>query len=139
MLGVPVLAGSCAYAVAEAEGWRGSLERHAAPRPALLRRGGGLDAGRAAPELSCGFDAVTMLFWSAVVNGVLAPPLIVLVVLLTSDRTGHGQARQPAAPAVARVGHGGHHDRGDGGDARDAVNLSLPSEVIRGSPWLASY
>src|SRR3989442_6392051 len=27
MLGVPVLAGSCAYAVAEAEGWRGSLER----------------------------------------------------------------------------------------------------------------
>jgi Mn2+/Fe2+ NRAMP family transporter len=31
-------------------------------------------------------DAVKMLFWSAVVNGVLAPPLIVLVVLLTSDR-----------------------------------------------------
>jgi Mn2+/Fe2+ NRAMP family transporter len=27
-----------------------------------------------------------MLFWSAVVNGVLAPPLVVLVVLLTSDR-----------------------------------------------------
>jgi Mn2+/Fe2+ NRAMP family transporter len=26
-----------------------------------------------------------MLFWSAVVNGVLAPPLIVLLVLLTSD------------------------------------------------------
>jgi Mn2+ and Fe2+ transporters of the NRAMP family len=26
-----------------------------------------------------------MLFWSAVVNGVLAPPLIVLVVLLTSN------------------------------------------------------
>ena len=32
------------------------------------------------------FDAMAMLFWSAVVNGVLAPPLIVLVVLLTSDR-----------------------------------------------------
>jgi Mn2+/Fe2+ NRAMP family transporter len=32
-----------------------------------------------------GFDAVGMLFGSAVVNGVLAPPLIVLVVLLTSD------------------------------------------------------
>jgi Mn2+/Fe2+ NRAMP family transporter len=27
------------------------------------------------------FDAMAMLFWSAVVNGVLAPPLIVLVVL----------------------------------------------------------
>jgi len=33
-----------------------------------------------------GIDAVSLLFWSAVVNGVLAPPLIVLVVLLTSDR-----------------------------------------------------
>ncbi len=32
-----------------------------------------------------GLNAVKMLFWSAVVNGVLAPPLVVLVVLLTSD------------------------------------------------------
>jgi Mn2+/Fe2+ NRAMP family transporter len=31
-----------------------------------------------------GFNAVQMLFWSAVLNGVLAPRLIVLVVLLTS-------------------------------------------------------
>jgi Mn2+/Fe2+ NRAMP family transporter len=34
-----------------------------------------------------GLDAVKMLFWSAVLNGVLAPPLIVLVVLLSTDRT----------------------------------------------------
>jgi Mn2+/Fe2+ NRAMP family transporter len=27
-----------------------------------------------------------MLFWSAVLNGVLAPPLVILVVLLTSDK-----------------------------------------------------
>ena len=32
-----------------------------------------------------GFNAVKMLFYSAVLNGVLAPPLIVLVTLLTSD------------------------------------------------------
>jgi Mn2+/Fe2+ NRAMP family transporter len=32
-----------------------------------------------------GFNAVKMLFYSAVLNGVLAPPLIVLVVLLTSS------------------------------------------------------
>jgi Mn2+/Fe2+ NRAMP family transporter len=32
-----------------------------------------------------GLDAVRMLFWAAVVNGVLAPPLVVLVVLLTND------------------------------------------------------
>jgi Mn2+/Fe2+ NRAMP family transporter len=33
-----------------------------------------------------GLNAVKMLFWSAIVNGVLAPPLVVLVVLLTSDK-----------------------------------------------------
>ena len=32
-----------------------------------------------------GFNAVRMLFYSAVLNGVLAPPLIVLVTLLTSN------------------------------------------------------
>ena len=42
-----------------------------------------------------GFNAVKMLFWSAVVNGVLAPPLIVLVVLLTSDRSVMGDHVSP--------------------------------------------
>jgi Mn2+/Fe2+ NRAMP family transporter len=32
-----------------------------------------------------GFNAVKMLFWSAVINGLLAPPLILLVILLTSN------------------------------------------------------
>ncbi len=36
-----------------------------------------------------------MLFWSAVANGVLAPPLIVLVVLLTSDRRVMGERVNP--------------------------------------------
>src|SRR5262249_60905023 len=40
-----------------------------------------------------GFNAVAMLFWSAVVNGVLAPPLIVLIVLLTSDPAVMGPTR----------------------------------------------
>jgi Mn2+/Fe2+ NRAMP family transporter len=42
-----------------------------------------------------GLDAVKMLFWSAVANGVLAPPLIVLVVLLTTDRTVMGERVNP--------------------------------------------
>jgi Mn2+/Fe2+ NRAMP family transporter len=33
-----------------------------------------------------GLDAVKMMFWSAVVNGALAPPLILLVIMLTSNR-----------------------------------------------------
>jgi Mn2+/Fe2+ NRAMP family transporter len=94
MLGVPVLAGSCAYAVAEAEGWRGSLE----DRPRLARRFYAVVAVSMMVGLILNFvglDAVTMLFWSAVVNGVLASPLIVLVVLLTSDHTVMGKRVNP--------------------------------------------
>jgi Mn2+/Fe2+ NRAMP family transporter len=85
MLGVPVLAGSCAYAIAEAGAWRGSLEKkpHAARRfytvlAIAMMAGLALDF--------TGFSPVRMMFWSAVVNGALAPPLILLVVLLTSNR-----------------------------------------------------
>jgi len=94
MLGVPVLAGSCAYAVAEAEIWRGSLE----DTPRLARRFYAVVAVSMLVGLALNFvglDAVTMLFWSAVVNGVLASPLIVLVVLLTSDPTVMGQRVNP--------------------------------------------
>jgi NRAMP (natural resistance-associated macrophage protein)-like metal ion transporter len=94
MLGVPVLAGSCAYAVAEAEGWRGSLE----DTPRLARRFYAVVAVSMLVGLVLNFvglDAVTMLFWSAVVNGVLASPLIVLVVLLTGDHTVMGKRVNP--------------------------------------------
>jgi NRAMP (natural resistance-associated macrophage protein)-like metal ion transporter len=86
MLGVPVLAGSCAYAIAEAEAWRGSLN----DTPRLARKFYAVVAVSMLLGLILnfvGFDAVAMLFWSAVINGVLSPPLIVLVVLLTNDPT----------------------------------------------------
>lgn len=83
MLAVPVLAGSAAYAVAEAKGWRGTLE----DRPRLSRRFYSVVAVSMGLGLVLdfvGFNAVKMLFYSAVLNGVLAAPLVVLVVLLTS-------------------------------------------------------
>jgi Mn2+/Fe2+ NRAMP family transporter len=84
MLGIPVLAGAAAYAVAEASAWRGSLS----DRPPLAKKFYAVIAS--AMLLGMVFDyfgisAVKMLFWSAVLNGVLAPPLIALVVLLTSS------------------------------------------------------
>jgi NRAMP (natural resistance-associated macrophage protein)-like metal ion transporter len=85
MLGVPVLAGSCAYAIAEAAAWRGSLEK----KPRSARRFYGVLAIAMTMGLAinyAGLDAVKMLFWSAVVNGLLAPPLILLILLLTSNR-----------------------------------------------------
>lgn len=98
MIAVPVLAGSSAYAISEAAGWRGSLQK----RPRLARRfyrvivvamllGMGVKL--------TGFSAVSLLFWSAAINGVLAPPLILIVVLLTGKRelmiegTAHPAAR----------------------------------------------
>ena len=85
MLAVPVLAGSCAYAIAEAATWQAaSLNERPRRAPRFYARDRGRHADRAGAQFR-GLNAVKMLFWSAVLNGVLAPPLVVLVVLLTSD------------------------------------------------------
>src|ERR1017187_10465013 len=67
MLGVPVLAGSSAYAIAEAKSWGASLDR----KPALAPKFYGVLAvamvlGVALDRV--GLDAVKMIFWSAVAN-----------------------------------------------------------------------
>jgi NRAMP (natural resistance-associated macrophage protein)-like metal ion transporter len=91
MLAVPVLAGSCAYAIAEAAAWRGSLNQ----RPDRARKfyivltiavvlGVALNYA--------GLNAIKLLFTTAVINGVLAPPLILIVLLLTNDRGVMGDA-----------------------------------------------
>lgn len=83
MLGVPVLAGSCAYAISDAAGWAGSLD--AKPKTAVGFYGVmAVAMGLGLALEFAGLDAVKMLFWAAVWNGMLAPPLLVMVVLLTS-------------------------------------------------------
>jgi NRAMP (natural resistance-associated macrophage protein)-like metal ion transporter len=84
MLGVPVLVGSCAYALAEASRWRATLDQppQRAPRfYSIIALA--MVLGLALNYLK--LNVVQMLFWTAVINGVLAPPLILLTVLLTSD------------------------------------------------------
>ena len=77
MLGVPVLAGSSAYAVSEAAVWRGSLaDPHNLTSKFYAVIEMGLLMGLALDYT--GVNAVAMLFWPAVLNGVLAPPLIVI-------------------------------------------------------------
>ena len=101
MLGVPVLAGSCAYAIAEAARWRGaSLNK----KFHVARQFYGVIAVSVLVGLAlnyAGLNAVRMLFWSAVLNGILAPPLVILVVLLTSDKKVMGKrANAPGAKAL---------------------------------------
>jgi NRAMP (natural resistance-associated macrophage protein)-like metal ion transporter len=86
MLAVPVLAGSSAYAIAEAAKWRSAS---LCARPQRARKFYAVIAIAIVVGLVldfAGFNAVKMLFWSAILNGLLAPPLVVMVVLLTSDR-----------------------------------------------------
>jgi NRAMP (natural resistance-associated macrophage protein)-like metal ion transporter len=94
MLGVPVLAGSAAYAVSEAMHWRGSLE----DRPRRAPKFYAVLAVAVLFGLILNYlklNAVRMLFWAAVLNGMLAPPLIILVTLLCSDRSVMGARVNP--------------------------------------------
>lgn len=84
MLGVPVLAGSCAYALSEASLWRATLDQPPHRAPGFYSViGVAMVIGLALNYLK--LNVVQMLFWTAVINGLLAPPLILLTVLLTSD------------------------------------------------------
>jgi Mn2+/Fe2+ NRAMP family transporter len=100
MLGVPVLVGSSAYAVAEGAGWRGSMS----DRPKKARAFYGVMIVAMVLGLALnylGLNAVKMLFWSAVTNGLLAPPLILLVILLTNSRKVMGEhVNSPALRAL---------------------------------------
>lgn len=84
LLAVPVLAGSSAYALAEAFDWKGDLDakpRSAVPFYTVIAVG--IVLGVLADVLR--LDAVWALFFSAVVNGFVAIPLLVGV-LLTANR-----------------------------------------------------
>ena len=85
-VGVPVLAGSAAYAMAEAMGWPGSLESKARDARGFY----GVIAASMLGGLGLGFTSINpikALFYSAVINGVVAVPLIVIILLLATRRS----------------------------------------------------
>jgi NRAMP (natural resistance-associated macrophage protein)-like metal ion transporter len=80
LLAVPVLAGSSAFALAEAFDWTGDLDakpRSAKPFYAVIVAG--IAFGVLADVVR--IDAVWALFWSAIVNGFVAIPLLAGVLL----------------------------------------------------------
>jgi NRAMP (natural resistance-associated macrophage protein)-like metal ion transporter len=85
LLAVPVLAGSAGYAVAETFGWEGSLEMPARSAPGFyLVVAAATLAGLGAALTP--LDPIRMLFWSAVVNGVVAVPLMVAMMVVVASR-----------------------------------------------------
>jgi NRAMP (natural resistance-associated macrophage protein)-like metal ion transporter len=84
LLGVPVLAGSVAYAVAEAGGWKMGMDAKVGRAKRFYTvLGIAMVAGMAMDFAK--LDAIKMLFWAAVLNGVLAPPLIVIILLVCNN------------------------------------------------------
>jgi Mn2+/Fe2+ NRAMP family transporter len=85
MLAVPILAGSAAYAVSESFGWVQGLDRK--PREAKAFYATIAVATIAGLTLNyIGVDPIKALYWAAVVNGVLAAPLMVVMMLIASNR-----------------------------------------------------
>lgn len=86
LIGVPVLAGSAAYALAEAMGWKSGLER----KPKNARGFYGVIAVSVLLGLVIQYSPITpmkALFWSAVINGVVAVPLMVVIILIASRKS----------------------------------------------------
>jgi len=85
LLALPVLAGSAAYAISEASGWAGGLERR-------WRDAGGFYAVlTAATLLGLGIDytpldPIQALFWSAVLNGVISVPIMAAMMIIATRK-----------------------------------------------------
>jgi NRAMP (natural resistance-associated macrophage protein)-like metal ion transporter len=94
LLAVPVLAGSAAYGVAEAFKWRASLER----RPLEAKQFYGVLAAATIIGLALNFvgiNPIRALFWSAVINGVVSTPLMVVTMLMSANPKAMGQFTLP--------------------------------------------
>jgi NRAMP (natural resistance-associated macrophage protein)-like metal ion transporter len=84
-LAVPVLAGSASYAFSEAFGWRHGLDRSWREAPGFYA----VIAAAIVLGLAISFtglDPVRLLVWSAVINGIVAVPMVVIVGRIAADR-----------------------------------------------------
>ena len=101
MLALPVLAGSAAYAMGEAFGWHVGLARKPQRAKAFYATiGVAMVIGTVLNFTP--IDPVKALFWSAVINGVVAVPVMVAMMLLSSNRAVMGDFRLP--PILKLIG-----------------------------------
>ena len=89
LLALPVLAGSSAYALGETFGWHVGLAR----KPHRAKAFYGAIAVATLVGVALNFspiDPIKALFWSAVINGVVAVPVMVMMMHLSSHRAAMG-------------------------------------------------
>ena len=96
LLSVPVLAGSGAYALGEALGWTTGLDRKPLDAKAFY---GTIAVSTLIGVLInfVGLDPIKALFWSAVINGVVAAPLMAIIMLIAMRRDVMGAFVLPRA------------------------------------------
>ena len=85
LLAVPVLTGSAAYAVAETRGWPSGLDE----KPQHAKKFYGVIALSTLVGVGIdfiGINPISALYWTAVINGVVAPPMLVVVMLVANNR-----------------------------------------------------
>ncbi|MFC3109441.1 NRAMP family divalent metal transporter, partial [Undibacterium arcticum] len=90
LLALPVLAGSAAYAMAGAFKWRNSLEL----KPSLAKAFYSVIILATLGGIALSFtslDPIRALFWSAVINGVISAPIMMVAMLLATNSTIMGQ------------------------------------------------
>jgi Mn2+/Fe2+ NRAMP family transporter len=94
LLAIPVLAGSAAYALADAMGWEAGLSR----QPTDAKRFYATIIAGTLIGVAVNFvhiDPMKLLFWTAVINGIVAVPMMVLMMLMTMRRDIMGQFTLP--------------------------------------------
>jgi NRAMP (natural resistance-associated macrophage protein)-like metal ion transporter len=92
MLAIPVLAGSAAYGVSEAFGWPATLEAKAPDAVGFYT----IIAAATVIGFGLGFtgiDAIHMLVWSAVLNGIVAVPIMAMMMVIVANRGLMGRFR----------------------------------------------
>jgi NRAMP (natural resistance-associated macrophage protein)-like metal ion transporter len=100
LLAVPVLAGSVAYAVAEVFRWRASLESKPRRAPEFYAVIGAATIIGITLNF-VGMDPIRALFLSAVINGIVAVPLMVMLMLMSANSAVVGKFSPPPYLRVA--------------------------------------
>ena len=94
LLAVPVLAGSVAYGVAETFQWRASLETRPQQAPKFYAVLSGATIVGVLLNF-WGIDPIRALYWSAILNGITAVPLMLVLMLLANNKAVVGKFTLP--------------------------------------------
>ena len=101
LLAIPVLAGSAAYGVAEAFGWPSTLHARFPDAAGFYV----IILAATVVGFALGFtpfDPIQMLIWSAVINGLVAVPIMVMMMLIVTNESAMGRFK--ARPWLAWIG-----------------------------------